>query len=255
MCHLLLIEFISVSFHRLVCVACHNCRYYPAFGEINTFSLKCRMQILKEALQDKTEQGRCLHCPLIQPKNCLRKEWSQLGQVWATKSHVTHENIKIKWDVTCWSGEFQMCKKMIFYSGNNSKTIRFQSSKTWEALFETDQARSVMKQQSKGVWLTPWVRFRCFVIWQRPTPSPVFFFFRFIVVRQPASSHASLLSVRRNRSSQVIIHRSGDILRVCSRAVCVYTLTDLDQTQIRLMSLSGRVCIYRADKNHSLRLW
>lgn len=144
--------------------------------------------------------------------------------------------------------------------GNNSrKTIRFRSSKVWEALFETDQARSVMKQlscdqlQSKGVWLTPWVRFRCFAIWQRPTPSPVFF--RFIVVRQPASSHASLLSVRRNRSSQVIIHRSGDILRVCSRAVCVYTLTDLDQTQIRLMSLSGKVCIYCADKNHSLRLW
>lgn len=143
--------------------------------------------------------------------------------------------------------------------GNSSKTIWFWSSKIWEALFETDQARSVMKQLScvllhrKGVWLTPWVRFRCFAIWQRPTPSPVFF--RFIVMRQPASSHASLLSVRRNRSSQVIIHRAGDILRVCSRAVCVYTLTDLDQTQIRLMSLSGRVCIYSTDKNHSFRLW
>lgn len=81
-------------------------------------------------------------------------------------------------------GEFQMCNKSEII--NNSKTIQFPRSKIWEALLATDQARSVMKQSScvlvrrKGVWLTLWVRFRCFAIWQRPTPSPVSF--RFIVV-------------------------------------------------------------------------
>lgn len=161
MCHSLIIEFISVSFHRLICVACHNCRYCPASGEINTFSLKCQMQILKEALQDKSEQGRCLHCPLIQPKNCLRKEWSQLGKGLGhqiTRYTWKHQNkmgcYMLKWRVSnVQEGDIN--------GGNSSKTIRFQSSKTWEALFETDQARSVTKQQSKGVWLTPWVRFRC----------------------------------------------------------------------------------------------
>lgn len=138
-----------------------------------------------------------------------------------------------------WRGEFQMCNKSEIT--NSSKTIQFPRSKIWEALLATDQARSVMKQSScvlvrrKGVWLTLWVRFRCFAIWQRPTPSPVSF--RFIVVRQPSSSHASLLSVRRSRSLQVIIHGTGDIRGVCSRDVCVYTPTDLDQTQIRLMCL------------------
>lgn len=132
------------------------------------------------------------------------------------------------------------------------KLFDSQEVKIWEAGLVTDRARSVMKQSScvllrrKGVWLTPWVRFRCFAIWQRPTPSPVSF--RFIVVRQPSSSHASLLSVRRSRSSQVIIHHTGDIRGVCSRDVCVYTPTDLEQTQIRLaclwwegFALTGRI--------------
>lgn len=144
--------------------------------------------------------------------------------------------------------------------GNSSKTLRFPRSKIWEALLATDQARSVMKQSScvllrrKGVWLTPWVRFRCFAIWQRPTPSPVSF--RFIVVRQPSSSHASLLSVRRSRSSQVIIHRAGDVRGGLQPGrLCLHTdrfRPDADTTDV---SLVGRVCPYCVDNNHSFRAW
>lgn len=55
---------------------------------------------------------------------------------------------------------------------------------------------------------------------------PLFFFFFMYT-----SSHASLLSVRRSHSAQVIIHHTGDSRRVCSWSVCVYTLTDLDQAR------------------------
>lgn len=133
---------------------------------------------------DKSKQGRGVHCPLKRSENWNDLSGVKAGSPITQQSHRTQcqqmtENVKINWGATQTRAESG--------ADNNGETApggaeyeqlrlkRIRPGQLWNS-------RLVFCCSVKGVWLTPWVRFRCFAIRQRPTPSPGLFSvsFRFV---------------------------------------------------------------------------